>query len=87
MPGLMGRTMMAMAARTVGRSLGGASAGPIGLAVGVALPVLTRSLGPAGMVALAVGSWAVRRAVVRNEKKRTAVQPVVVPPVTPTPGL
>jgi len=63
MPGLMGRTIMAMASRAVGRSIGGASAGPLGLAIGVALPMLTRTLGPAGMVALAVGSWAVRRAV------------------------
>jgi hypothetical protein len=58
--------MMAMAARTVGRSLGGVSAGPLGLAVGVALPMLTRSLGPAGMVALAAGSWAMRRAIAKR---------------------
>jgi hypothetical protein len=64
--------MMAMAARTVGRSLGGAAGGPIGLAIGVALPALTRTLGPAGMVALALGSWAVRRAVA----KKTAAKAV-----------
>lgn len=62
MPGVVGRAVIAMAARTVGRTLGGASGGPVGLAVGMALPMVTRALGPAGMVGLALGSWAVKRA-------------------------
>lgn len=62
MPGVVGRAVMAMAARTVGRTLGGASGGPVGLAIGMALPMVTRALGPAGMVGLALGSWAVKQA-------------------------
>jgi len=69
MPGMMGRTVMGLAARAVGRTLGGASAGPLGLAIGIALPMVTRALGPAGMVGLALGSWAVKRTM---EKKRQA---------------
>jgi len=69
MPGMVSRTVMAMAARTVGRTLGGASAGPLGLVIGMGLPMLTRALGPAGMVGLALGSWAVKRVIEKNAAK------------------
>jgi hypothetical protein len=69
MPGMMGRAVMALAARTLGRSLGGPPAGPLGLAIGMALPAVTRALGPAGMVGLALGSWAVKRAMEKKAGK------------------
>ncbi len=71
MPGLVGRTVMAMAARTMGRTLRGPASGPLGFAAGLALPMLTRALGPAGMVGLAIGSWAVKRALDKKAGPKT----------------
>ena len=45
----------------VARQLGGAAAGPAGAALGLALPFAARRLGPLGMVAMAVGAWAINR--------------------------
>lgn len=60
----------ALAGRTLARTLGGASAGPIGAAVGLTLPMalpwMARRLGPAGMVAAAVGSYVVARAMAKR---------------------
>ncbi len=59
--GLMTRLVTGLAARQVARSAAGSSAGPVGMAVGLALPMMVRTLGPAGMVGLAVGGWAVKK--------------------------
>ncbi len=64
----IGRMATALATRRVARSVGGASAGPLGMAVGVALPTIVRTLGPAGMVALVVGGWAVKKVMEKRER-------------------
>jgi hypothetical protein len=58
---LLGRVVTAMAGRAVARTVGGAAAGPAGLVLGSALPLLARRLGPMGMVGVAVGAWAINR--------------------------
>ena len=80
MPGLIGRTMIAIAGRKLGRTLGGASAGPLGMAVGVALPMVTRALGPAGVVGMVVGSWVIKRALKPKFPVKSR-QPTAVPPL------
>jgi hypothetical protein len=45
----------------VARQIGGVTAGPAGAILGLALPFIARRLGPAGMVAMAVGAWAVTK--------------------------
>jgi hypothetical protein len=58
---ILGRVVTALAGRTVARVVGGAAAGPAGLVLGVALPLLARRLGPIGMVGVAAGAWAINR--------------------------
>jgi hypothetical protein len=68
--GPIARLATSLATRQVARTLGGASAGPVGVVVGVALPMLVRALGPAGMVGLALGGMVVRRALERRQANR-----------------
>jgi hypothetical protein len=63
---LLGRLVTAVAGRAVARTVGGAAAGPAGLVLGTALPMLARRLGPMGMVGVAVGAWAVNRILARR---------------------
>lgn len=63
---LLGRLVTAVAGRAVARTVGGAAAGPAGLILGTALPMLARRLGPMGMVGVAVGAWAVNRILTRR---------------------
>ena len=70
MPGMIGRTLIGFAGRKLGRTLGGVSGGPLGLAVGIALPTVTRALGPVGVIGMLVGSWAVKRALDTKEAKQ-----------------
>ena len=58
---ILGRVVTAMAGRAVARTVGGVAAGPAGLVMGSALPLLARRLGPMGMVGVAVGAWAINR--------------------------
>ena len=58
---LFGRVVTAVAGRAVARSIGGVAAGPAGLVLGTALPMLARRLGPMGMIGVAVGAWAINR--------------------------
>ena len=66
---MLGRLVTMIAGRTVARHIGGAVAGPAGLVVGALLPTVLRRLGPAGMVAAMVGSYAVRK---MSDKHRKA---------------
>ena len=68
---ILGKLITALAGRTLARTIGGVTAGPLGAAVGfvlpTAIPMIARRLGPVGMVATAVGSavfarWLERRA-------------------------
>lgn len=59
---LIGNMVSALAGRTLAQSFGGATAGPAGAMIGLALPVVARRLGPLGMVGMAVGAWAISRA-------------------------
>ena len=74
---MIGKIVSAVAGQSVARTIGGTAAGPAGALVGAALPVVlpavARRLGPAGMVAAAVGGllftrWLERR----NARKKVA---------------
>ncbi|GGI83118.1 hypothetical protein GCM10007973_19550 [Polymorphobacter multimanifer] len=73
----------ALATRAVARSVGGVSAGPVGMAIGVALPTIVRTLGPAGMIGLVVGGWAVKK-VVEKRDRAAADRLMPVAPARPT---
>ncbi len=62
---MLGRIMAMVAGRSLARSLGGVTAGPVGAVVGVLLPTVLRRLGPGGIVAAAIGGAVVRRAMKR----------------------
>lgn len=64
---MLGRIMTAMAGQAVAKRVGGAAAGPAGAVLGMLLPTVSRRLGPLGMIGLAVGSWAVSRAMARRK--------------------
>ena len=52
---LLGNLVSAVAGRALARTVGGAAAGPAGAAIGMALPMVARRLGPLGMAGMAVG--------------------------------
>ena len=62
---MIGKIVSAVAGRSVARTVGGSAAGPAGALIGAALPVVlpafARRLGPAGMVAAAVGGLLFKR--------------------------
>ena len=67
---MIGKILSAVAGRSVAKTVGGAAAGPAGMLIGAALPVVlpavARRLGPLGMIAAAVGGvlftrWLERR--------------------------
>ena len=59
---LFGNLVSALAGRTLGRTVGGSAGGPAGAALGLALPFVARRMGPLGMAGMAVGAWAINRA-------------------------
>lgn len=67
---MIAQIVTALAGRTLARTLGGAAAGPVGAVIGAtipaALPWMARRLGPMGMVAAAVGSYVVARAMAKS---------------------
>lgn len=87
---MIGQIVTALAGRTLARTIGGRGAGPIGTVVGAAVPAvipwLARRLGPVGMVAAAVGSLVVARAVARREEEKAAAPPPLPPKPAPPPG-
>lgn len=76
---MLGQIVTALAGRQLARTVGGAGAGPIGALVGAALPTaipfLAKRLGPAGMVAAALGSYVVARAMARRAGSAAASPP------------
>lgn len=76
---MIGQIVTALAGRTLARTVGGAGAGPIGAVVGAALPTaipfIARRLGPVGMVAAAVGSYVVARAMAKRAGSAAAPPP------------
>lgn len=76
---MIGQIVTALAGRTLARTVGGAGAGPFGAVVGAALPTalpfIARRLGPVGMVAAAVGSYVVARAMARRAGSTAAPPP------------
>jgi len=63
------------------RQIGGVAAGPAGAVLGMALPFVARRLGPMGMVAMAIGAWAVTR--VLNEQAKTDAAATTIVPKNP----
>lgn len=74
---MIGKLVTAIAGRSLARTLGGASAGPAGLVVGAALPIvlprIAATLGPAGMVAAAVGTLFFGRYMARRAERRASL--------------
>ena len=69
---MLGRIISAAAGGAIARQVGGIAAGPMGMVAGAVLPGVLRRLGPAGMVAAAVGGYLVTKAI---EKRRAAPPP------------
>ena len=68
---MLGRLIGTTAATMLARQVGGAGAGPAGTMIAVALPFIVRRMGPAGMVAMAVGAWAIKR-IMKEQAERDA---------------
>lgn len=64
---MLGRLISMIAGRSIARTVGGVASGPVGLAVGAALPTVLRRLGPGGMIAAAVGGFAVKKWLDRHQ--------------------
>jgi uncharacterized protein YqgC (DUF456 family) len=81
---MIGKLLSAVAGQSIARTVGGAGAGPVGAVVGglvpTVLPFVARRLGPAGMVAAAVGSYVVARAIARRNAEKTGSGTVPPPP-------
>lgn len=67
---MLGKIIGAVAGRRVSKHVSGIS-GPGGAVLGVAAAALMRRMGPMGMVAAAVGGWALKR----HFDKQEAVKP------------
>ena len=68
---MLGRLIGTTAATMLARQVSGAGAGPAGTMIAVALPFIIRRMGPAGMVAMAVGAWAIKR-IMKEQAERDA---------------
>lgn len=58
---MLSQMIGATATSVLARQLGGVASGPAGAVLGLALPFVARRLGPMGMIAMAVGAWAMTR--------------------------
>lgn len=79
-PQMLRQLIGSTATSLVARQIGGVAAGPAGAALGLALPFIARRLGPAGMIAMAVGAWAVTRLLDAAAKEEAQAQPPGAPP-------
>lgn len=82
---MIGRIVTALAGSALARTVGGVAAGPAGAVIGMALPLVARRLGPMGMVAMAVGAWAVGRVVAARRDEAIAPAPLPAPGITSPP--
>jgi hypothetical protein len=73
---MLGRMIGSTATSLVARQIGSVAAGPAGAVLGLALPFVARRLGPAGMIAMAVGVWAMTRILEDEAKRNAAASPV-----------
>lgn len=85
---MIGKIVTALAGRSIAQTIGGTAAGPAGALIGAAIPVVlprvARALGPAGMIAVAVGGFLFNRWLDRrNERQAAAVPPAGLPPRAP----
>jgi hypothetical protein len=71
---MLGKVIGAVAGRRVSRHISGIN-GPGGAVLGVAAAALMRRMGPMGMVAAAVGGWALKRHFEKQEASRPATAP------------
>lgn len=78
--GMLGRVIGAVAGRAAARQIGGIGAGPIGMVAGTILPFVLRRFGPAGMIGVALGGYAIKK-IAEGEAKRQAAE--AVPPANP----
>lgn len=69
----IGEIVSSMAGRSLARSVGASSVGPVGLAMAVAIPAVARRLSPVGLVAAAVGAVAFNRWLDRRIATREAL--------------
>ena len=69
--GILTRVLGMAAGRVAGRKLGGVGGGPLGMAAGAVIPFVLRRFGPAGMIGVALGGYAIKR-IAENEAKRQA---------------
>jgi mannitol-specific phosphotransferase system IIBC component len=71
---MLGKIIGAVAGRRVSKHISGVS-GPGGAVLGVAAAALMRRMGPMGMVAAAVGGWALKRHFDKQEPTPPNVAP------------
>ena len=69
---MLTRLLGVTATSIVARQLGGVAAGPAGAIIGLALPFIAKRLGPMGMIAMAIGGWAVARLLKEAEEREAA---------------
>lgn len=71
---MLGKLVGAIAGRRVSRHISGIN-GPSGAVLGVAAATLMRRMGPVGLVAAAVGGWALKRHFEKQEAANAGVAP------------
>lgn len=71
---MLGKLIGAVAGRRVSRHISGID-GPTGAILGVGAAALMRRMGPVGMVAAAVGGWALKRHFEKRDAAKVAVGP------------
>lgn len=74
---MIGKLITAFAGRSLARNVGGAAAGPVGAAIGLAIPFLVptvaRALGPVGMLGAAAGGLLFTRYMKQQKLKNEAL--------------
>jgi hypothetical protein len=71
---MLGKVIGAVAGRKVSKHISGIS-GPGGAVLGVAAAALMRRMGPAGLVAAAVGGWVLKRHFEKQEAANLGAAP------------
>lgn len=64
---MLGRIISSAAGGAIAKQVGGVAAGPAGVIVGAVLPTVLRRLGPFGMVAAAVSTYFVAKAIEKHK--------------------
>ena len=69
---MIGRIFTALVGRSIARNVGTTAGGLRGAAIGAAVPTLIRRMGPMGMIAAAVGGYAVKRMLDKRRLRQSA---------------